>query len=129
MTLAGMAISSVGLRPRHNDVSPSFLAILRRPSYVEVNVRRRVSSTAQSATEDVVVWERELRVAVGEATQYPEELFTQKTSRQQEVTPRFGGRLEKLGEVERVDVRRGRGEVVCDWRRTRTTSIGVTVND
>ena len=69
MTLAGMAIRSVGLRPRHSDVSPSFRAIFRNPSYVEVNVRRRVSSTAQSATEDVVVWERELRVVVGETTQ------------------------------------------------------------
>jgi len=75
-----------------------------------VNVFRRVSSTAQSAAAvseegaragfrpvNVVADAEEDMDAVGVAAmQKGEALFTQKTSRQQAVTPRFGGRLEKL---------------------------------
>lgn len=54
-----------------------------------------------------------------------EVLFTQKTSRQQAVTPRFFGRLVK-------DERGGEEDESWGWdwdcRRTRTTSRGVTVN-
>jgi len=62
---------------------------------------------------------------VGSAMQKGEVLFTQKTSRQQAVTPRLGGRLVKAEA-------KGRGEEEdlggpWDWRRTRTTSRGVTV--
>jgi hypothetical protein len=48
MTLAGIAIKRVGLSPRHSVYTPSFLAIFRIPSSVELNVRRWVSSAAQS---------------------------------------------------------------------------------
>ncbi len=54
MTFAGMAMTSVGERPRHRDVRPSLRAILRRPSRVEVKFLRRVSSTAQSAAGEEV---------------------------------------------------------------------------
>ena len=63
---------------------------------MDVKFLRRVSSIAQSASEVVVVCERALLVgeeAVGVARQYCELLLTQKTSLQQAVTPRFGGRL------------------------------------
>ena len=43
-------MTRVGDRPRHNVERPSLRAILRRPSSVELNVRRLVSSTAQSVT-------------------------------------------------------------------------------
>ena len=56
-------------------------------------------------------------------------LFTQKTSRQQAVTPMFGGRFVKegslLGKVEGVRVGCFEGGD-CDCSRTRTTSRGVT---
>ena len=103
MTLAGIAITSVGDKPRQRDVGPSLRAIFRKPSRVEVNVFRRVSSTAKSAPGAVDVEVRAgFRVAmVAEedvgltlaAMQKGEVLFTQKTSRQQAVTPRFLGRL------------------------------------
>lgn len=69
---------------------------------MEVKFRRRVSSTAQSAAEDGVEDRdglRVARVAVEEelaAMQNGEALFTQKTSRQQAVTPIFGGRFVKF---------------------------------
>ena len=69
---------------------------------MEVKFRRRVSSTAQSATEDdtdVIDGLSVASVAVEEvldAMQKGEVLFTQKTSRQQAVTPIFGGRFEKF---------------------------------
>lgn len=119
MTFAGIAMRSVGDKPRQRDGKPSFRAILRRPSSVEVNVLRRVSSTAQSAAEVPGAFVREGEVAM----QYGEALFTQKTSRQHEVTPMFGGRF--VNEGGRVEGR-GMGGVGCDWRRTRTTSRGVT---
>ena len=104
MTLAGIAMTRVGDRPRQRDVGPSFRAIFRKPSSVEVKVFRLVSSTAQSVAGVTDVEVREgLRVArVAEedslgaaAMQKGEVLFTQKTSRQQAVTPRFFGRLVK----------------------------------
>ena len=93
MTFAGMAITRVGDRPRQRDVGPSFRAILRRPSNVEVNVFLRVSSTAQS---EAMAGLRVATVADEEglaAMQKGEVLFTQKTSRQQAVTPIFLGKL------------------------------------
>ena len=69
---------------------------------MEVKFRRRVSSTAQPAAEDDVDEMdglRVARVAVEEelpAMQNGEVLFTQKTSRQQAVTPIFGGRFVKF---------------------------------
>lgn len=71
---------------------------------MEVKFLRRVSSTAQSAAGDAVEDKdglRVARVAVGEglaAMQKGEVLFTQKTSRQQAVTPIFGGRFVKFEE-------------------------------
>ena len=57
------------------------------------------------------------------AIQNGEVLLTQKTSRQQAVTPRFRGRLVNDDE-EGFDV--CEEELGCDWSRTRTTSSGVT---
>lgn len=71
---------------------------------MELKLRRRVSSTAQSAAEDDVDeidGFKVARVAVEEglaAMQNGEVLFTQKTSRQQAVTPIFGGRFVKFEE-------------------------------
>ena len=90
-----MAMTRVGDRPRQRDVGPSFRAILRRPSKVEVNVFLRVSSTAQS---EAIAGLRVAMVADEEglaAMQKGEVLLTQKTSRQQAVTPIFLGRLAK----------------------------------
>lgn len=77
---------------------------MRSPSKVEVKVLRRVSSTAQSAAEDSAEDKDGLRVARVAvegglaAMQKADVLFTQKTSRQQAVTPIFGGRFVKLEE-------------------------------
>lgn len=74
---------------------------------MELKFRRRVSSTAQSAADaadadvDDMDGLRVARVAVEEelaAMQNGEVLFTQKTSRQQAVTPIFEGRFAKFGE-------------------------------
>ena len=95
MTLAGMAMTRVGDRPRQRDVGPSLRAIFRRPSKVEVNVFLRDSSMAQS---EAMAGLRVAMVADEEglaAMQKGEVLFTQKTSRQQAVTPIFLGRLLK----------------------------------
>lgn len=100
---------------------------------MELKVLRLVSSTAQSAAGvdeeerdglSVAMVAAEERFAGLVAMQKGEVLFTQKTSRQQDVTPRFGGRLANFGDVfgrEELD------ELGCDWRRTRTTSRGVTI--
>lgn len=90
-----MAMTRVGDRPRQRDVGPSFRAILRRPSKVEVKVFLRLSSTAQS---EAMAGLRVAIVADEEglaAMQKGEVLLTQKTSRQQAVTPMFLGRLAK----------------------------------
>lgn len=111
MTFAGIDMARVGESPRQSDVGPSFRAILRRPSRVELKVLRRVSSTAQSAawagSEEmeglrVVTVAEEERLPGFVAMQNGEVLLTQKTSRQQAVTPRFRGRLEK--DEDEVDV-------------------------
>ena len=95
-------MTRVGERPRQREVTPSLRAILRRPSRVEVNVLRRVSSTAQSAVAEED--ERDVFKA-GEISEPAEEalarqkrevLLTQNTSRQQAVTPRLGGRFVKF---------------------------------
>lgn len=131
MTFAGMDIASVGESPRQRVVGPSLRAIFLRPSSVEVKVFRRVSSTAQSAawvdSEErdgfrVATVAEDERFSGLAAIQKGEVLFTQKTSRQQVVTPRFGGRFVK---EEGFGVEReGLG---WDCRRTRTTSRGVTM--
>ena len=96
MTLAGIAMTSVGESPRQRDEGPSFRAIFRSPSRVELKDLRWVSSTTQSATWMVSDGMDGLRVAkVAEeerltgfaAMQKGEVLLTQKTSRQQAVTP------------------------------------------
>ena len=70
-------------------------------------------------------------MADGEAVtkQKGDVLLTQKTSRQHAVTPRLGGRLEKGGNLVRLEAVKGcfeDGEGDCDCSRTRTTSSGVT---
>ena len=70
---------------------------------MEVKLRRRVSSTAQSAAGDVDDMDgfKVVRVAVEEllaAMQNGDVLFTQKTSRQHAVTPIFEGRFVKFEE-------------------------------
>lgn len=83
-------MTRVGDSPRHSELIPSLRAIFRSPSTVDVKVLRRVSSTAQSVTET----EEEMMVEGESAAMQTEGvLLTQKTSRQQAVTPRFGGRL------------------------------------
>lgn len=107
MTFAGIDMRSVGESPRHNDVAPSFLAIFCSPSSVDVNVFWRDASTAQSAAASMldddgrarfnaVNVELDEEAALGAAIQNCELLFTQKTSRQHAVTPRFCGRLANL---------------------------------
>lgn len=77
---------------------------------MEVKFRRLVSSTAQSAASDDVDDIDGLsvaRVAVAEgfgAMQKGEVLLTQKTSRQQAVTPIFEGRFLKLEEGFGIEV-------------------------
>lgn len=77
---------------------------------MEVKFRRLVSSTAQSAARDDVDDIDGLsvaRVADAEgfdATQKGEVLLTQKTSRQQAVTPMFEGRFLKLEEGFGIEV-------------------------
>lgn len=90
-----MDITRVGDSPRHSELIPSLRAIFRSPSNVEVKVLRRVSSIAQSAAEAGDEMMAVLATAEGDsaAMQTEEVLLTQKTSRQQAVTPRFGGRL------------------------------------
>lgn len=122
-------MTRVGLRPRHRDLGPSLRAIFRRPSRVEVKVLRLVSSTAHSVADEAALLGAAAPMALrlGPAMQKRALLLIQNTSRQQAVTPRFGGRLlNVLGRGEGVDVVR-KEEGGCDWRRTRTTSSGVTV--
>ena len=91
----------MGERPRQREPSPSFRAIFRKPSKVELNVLWRVSSTAQStrgrdAEEDGCEKAVMVGTAFSAAMQKDEVLLTQKTSRQQAVTPRFGGKFAKV---------------------------------
>ena len=122
-------MTRVGLRPRHRDRGPSLRAILRRPSRVEVNVLRLVSSTAHSADDEAALLGAAAPMAVrlGPAMQKRALLLTQNTSRQQAVTPRFGGRLLNVVVLGEGVVVGRKEEGGCDWRRTRTTSRGVTV--
>ena len=127
MTFAGTAMTIVGLSPRHKVVRPSLRAILRRPSSVVVNVLRCDSSIAHS---ELAVAALLIGPALAPATQNDALLLTQKTSRQHAVTPRFGGRLLNDGreEFEKVCSPAEGDGFCCDWRRTRTTSRGVTVH-
>lgn len=112
-----MAMASVGLNPLQSVGNPSFRAIFFRPSMVELNVRRRVSSAAQS--EMIASSMTAAEFGEGVATQNWLWFCTQKTSRQHAVTPRSGGRWRKEGK------RVGDG-LCCACKRTRTTSNGVT---
>jgi hypothetical protein len=93
MTFAGIAITKVGLSPRHRVRGPSFRAIFRSPSNVEVKVFRCVSSAAHAATDLFVVVS--VIEMLGAATQKLALLEIQKTSLQQADMPRFGGALVK----------------------------------
>ena len=135
MTFPGTAIISVGERPRHSVVIPSFRAILRKPSTVELIVRFSTSATAQfsaaarSLREDDAGPVAADAVREASATQYGALLFTQKTSLQQDVTPSSGGRFAKERGYGKVGLGRdGAAAVVgcCDCSLTRTTSRGVT---
>jgi hypothetical protein len=86
-----MAMTSVGLSPRHNVLGPSFRAIFRNPSKVDVNVFCCASSAAHAATDLFVApWVND---TAGDATQYGVLFDTQKTSRQHDDIPRLGGKL------------------------------------
>ena len=61
-----------------------------------MNFLRRAVSTAQSFVSGGETEGSSVRDGEGEAMQKLEVLSTQKTSRQQAETPRFGGRLAKL---------------------------------
>src|SRR5271156_3654273 len=93
MTFAGIAISRVGLKPRHSVKKPSFRAIFLSPSKVELNVLRCVSSTAQSAMA-VAAGTAPFPLAKQNCALSP----TQNTSRQHAVIPRSGGSF--LNELE-----------------------------
>lgn len=82
-------MSRVGLNPLQSVVNPSFLAILRKPSRVELNVRRCVSSATHS---DISISFTATEAVGSEATQNWLLLGTQKTSRQQAVMPVLEGR-------------------------------------
>jgi hypothetical protein len=105
MTLPGTAMSRVGESPRHNVVTPSFRAIFRIPSSVELIVRRSVSATTHVSACICDVWDEDAIGSVetgpdadaveseASATQYGVLLLTQKTFLQHAVTPRSGGRF------------------------------------
>jgi hypothetical protein len=98
-------MTRVGLSPRHSVRGPSFLAIFRKPSKVLVNVLLCASSAAQACVEDVTAV-FDITVILGApATQYGALLLTQKTSRQQEEMPKFGGRFANAGDMGRVEPR------------------------
>jgi len=95
MIFAGTVMSSVGDKPRHNVLIPSFRAIFLNPSNVELKVLLWVSSTAHSAPATLT------SPNFGAAKQYSALLVAKNTSRQQAVTPRLGGGVLKVcGEVE-----------------------------
>ena len=139
ITLAGIAMSRVGERPRQRLAVPSYFAIFTNPSQVPVKLRRDVSSIAQASVKAVDV---ELE---GEAIQNSALLGFQKTSRQQAVTPvSVGSRAQVdwncggtslcarrdvsgifVGVVGAVDV--FDSCVGWDCSRTRTTSRGVAI--
>jgi len=85
--LAGTPITSVGESPRHRLVNPSFRAILRRPSIVELKVFFCVSSTTHAPPLMSPIF--------GAAIQISAPFDAKKTSRQHDVTPRFGGSVLK----------------------------------
>lgn len=86
----GTVMSRVGESPLHRVVIPSFLAIFRSPSKVELNVFFCVSSTAHSAPPIVP----DLGAAMHSS---PPLLVAKKTSLQHAVIPRFGGNELKGG--------------------------------
>ena len=82
---------SVGVRPLQRVKMPSLRVILRRPSMVEFMVRRWVSSAAQSEAAADIAGLKAAAEGEGAATQNWDWFCTQKTSRQQALTPRSGG--------------------------------------
>ena len=148
MTLAGTAITSVGDRPRHRLVRPSYRAIFTIPSQVPVNCLREDCSIGHaSGSADSGEGEAE-KDEFGEdaATQSSALLLIQNTSRQHAVTPSSGDSLASVdwnsngpsgslcgrSEVEDdvvddgVSVGGETAPVCCACSRTRTTSSGVT---
>ena len=83
-------------RPLQSVLKPSYLAIFFRPSIVDVNVRRFVSSATHSeavpSTDGKIVDPFSAR-GEGPAMQNSALLLTQNTSRQHADTPKFGGSL------------------------------------
>ena len=111
---------SVGLSPLHNVVMPSLRLILRNPSMVELMVLRWVSSAAQSETEAISFSMTAATEGEAFATQNWDWFCTQKTSRQQAVTPRLGGSCRKEGR--RAEGRGGGGRT---WLRLESYSDDV----
>lgn len=89
-------MTRVGERPRQREGRPSWRAILRRPSRVDVKFFRRAVSTAQSFSSGEETEGSSVRDGEGEAMQKLEVLLTQKTSRQHAETPRLGGSFAKF---------------------------------
>lgn len=105
---AGTAMARVGDKPLQSVVNPSFRAIFRMPSNVELNVLLWVSSTAHPTPAT--------SPTLGAAIQNSPLLLAKKTSRQHAVTPRFGGNvLNVWGDVASLDkLVRGEGDC-CGW--------------
>jgi len=84
-------MSIVGDNPLYRLVNPSYRAILTNPSHVPLMCRLDVCSTTQSSRTFCIVEVGGATIApVGEARHNPFVEGTQKTSRQQAVTPRSG---------------------------------------
>src|SRR6478735_8415640 len=111
----GTAMTSVGDSPRQRVVTPSLRAIFRRPSKVELKVRRCTSSTAHSAGAGGATIPSILGAARQNSALPPEK----KTSRQQDVIPSsavWAGESEVvvIASLEKSTVDRG---AFCDWSR------------
>ena len=118
-------MTNVGDKPLHSVRGPSFCAIFRSPSQVLLMVLRSTSSTAQTRSAGLI------GAMVGPATHSGALLFIQKTSLQHAEIPRFGGTSRNCENGVPLNTRAREGVETwadsCDWRRTRTTSSGVTV--
>lgn len=109
-------------------MTPSLRAIFRRPSNVELKVRRWTSSTAHSAGGGGAEVIPSILGAARQNSALPPE---KKTSRQHDVIPSsavWAGEREEVVMASLEKSTTGWG-AFCDWRRTRTTSRGVTERD
>jgi hypothetical protein len=129
MMLAGIVMTKVGERPLQSVVMPSFRAILRKPSKVELYVFFCTSCTAQSAPEATEAAGSTKLSPLGTAMHSSAELPWKKTSRQQAVTPSSAVCAGVSEPVRRASFEKSTADVGVLWdcRRTRTTSSGVTV--